>query len=64
MSYNWRQLNQALKHMPEDEVLRALNEERANLRRVAILERLHQRYCALRDSRERLEILKDAIGQN
>ncbi len=38
-----------------------LNVERSTERRVSILQRLHQRYCALRDARERLEILRDAV---
>jgi hypothetical protein len=35
-----------------------LNDERVNLRRVVVLERLHQRYNVLRVSRERVELLK------
>ena len=47
--------------MTEDEVLTLLTEERAGQRRPAILERLHQRYTTLRATRERLEILKEAV---
>jgi len=46
--------------MTEQEVLDALNDERANGRRVSILQRLHQRYCTLRQTRERIEIIKEA----
>ena len=53
----WRELNHVLASKTEDEVLRLLNEERVNLRRVAVLERLHQRYNTLRVSRERVELL-------
>jgi len=37
-----------------------LNEERQKERRVTVLERLHQRYSALRTVRERMEILNEA----
>jgi chromosome segregation ATPase len=42
------------------EVLEMLNEERANLRRIVVLERLHQRYNSLRVTRERMELFKEA----
>ena len=58
---NWRELNDRLPSLTEDEILALLNAERATHRRVSILQRLHQRYCALRDARERLEILRDAV---
>jgi hypothetical protein len=44
----------------EEQVLALLNEERGGRRRLSILERLHQRYTALRAARERIEILKEA----
>lgn len=56
----WRKLNETLRDMTEEEVLALLNEERAGLRRVAILERLHQRYSTLRTTRERLQLMKEA----
>jgi len=40
-----------------------LNAERANLRRVVVLERLHQRYNSLRITRERIELLKEATSK-
>lgn len=40
-----------------------LNAERATDRRVTVLERLHQRYCALRAARERIELLKEAVSE-
>jgi hypothetical protein len=46
--------------MTEDQVLSLLNEERAGAKRISILERLHQRYTALRTARERIELLKEA----
>ena len=54
----WRELNHVLASKTEDEVLRLLNEERVGTRRIAVLERLHQRYNTLRVSRERVELLK------
>jgi hypothetical protein len=59
---NWRSLNNILDTLPEDEVLRLLNEERGNRRRVSILTRLHQRYCSLRAARERVEILSEGVA--
>jgi len=36
-----------------------LEEEKTVHKRVKMLERIHQRYCTLRASRERMEILKE-----
>ena len=58
---SWRALNEQLPTLTESEVLALLNDERATHRRANYLQRLHQRYCAMRDSRERLEILKEAV---
>ena len=60
MDVTWRKLNDILANKTEQEVLDMLNVERNGLRRVTFLERLHQRYCTLRASRERLELLKEA----
>jgi hypothetical protein len=57
---NWRKLNKELALMSEDQVLDLLNQERVGARRISILERLHQRYTALRTARERMELLKEA----
>ncbi len=57
---NWRELNKQLHQFREDQVLEMLNGERAGKRRLVVLERLHQRYCALRAARERTEILAEA----
>jgi hypothetical protein len=46
--------------MTEDEVSDALSAERVGDRRASMLQRLHQRYCALRQARERIEIMKEA----
>ena len=60
MHYNWRELNKKLNLLSESEVLELLNDERAGQRRVTFLERLHQRYTALRTARERIELLQEA----
>ena len=57
---NWRKLNKELALLNEEQVLALLDEERVGRRRLSILERLHQRYTALRAARERIEILKEA----
>lgn len=56
----WRSLNQKLSSLTEEEVLALLNAERAGAKRISMLQRLHQRYCILRQTRERLEILEEA----
>ena len=60
MHYNWRELNKKLNLLTESEVLDLLNAERVGQRRVTFLERLHQRYTALRTARERVELLQEA----
>lgn len=60
MQTNWRSINKTLTRLSEAEVLALLTEERATLKRAAILRRLHQRYCVLRAARERIEILREA----
>ena len=57
---NWRDLNKILVHKNEAEVLALLNDERQHGKRVVFLERLHQRYNALRVARERIELLREA----
>ena len=57
---NWRDLNKVLVHKNEAEVLALLNEERQIGKRVTFLERLHQRYTALRAARERIELQREA----
>lgn len=46
--------------MTEEQVLELLTAERSGAKRISILERLHQRYTALRAMRERVELLKEA----
>lgn len=58
---SWRALNDKLAALSEDEVFAMLTEEQLHERRASHLQRLHQRYCALRDARERLEVMSGAI---
>jgi hypothetical protein len=60
LQLTWRKLNKELKTFDEKEVLDMLNHERGHAKRVAVLERLHQRYTVLRASRERIELLQEA----
>ena len=58
---SWRALNNQLSMMSEEEVLSLLQMEKHGEKRASVLQRLHQRYCALRDARERLEIMAKAV---
>ena len=58
---SWRALNDKLAALSEDEVFAMLTEEQLPELRASHLQRLHQRYCALRDARERLEVMSGAI---
>ena len=60
MKNTWRSLNDRLPTLTEEEVLGMLNNERNTLKRVSVLERMHQRYNTLRVARERLELLREA----
>lgn len=60
MTYTWRKLNKELALLPEEKVWELLQAELVGQKRLAILERLHQRYTALRAARERIEIMKQA----
>lgn len=56
----WRELNGKLNTLSEAEVYQLLQAERRGMKRVSILQRLHQRYSALRVSRERIALLHEA----
>lgn len=58
---SWRALNDMLPSLTEEEVFAMLTHESLNERRSSILQRLHQRYCALRDARERIEVMAKAV---
>jgi hypothetical protein len=58
---SWRSLNDKIASLSEDEVFALLTHESLHERRSSMLQRLHQRYCALRDARERIEIMSKAV---
>ena len=60
MTLTWRKLNAELRTLDEVKVLEMLTDEREVGKRVAVLERLHQRYTTLRAARESIEILQEA----
>lgn len=55
---NWRKLNKILNSLEEETVLLLLEREKKNRRRMMFLQRLHQRYNALRVARERVELMQ------
>ena len=57
----WVELTSALNTMDEQTVRAYLNHENSTHKRKSYLTRLHQRFCTLRDEREREEILKGAL---
>lgn len=57
---SWRELNEKLSNMTEEEVLKMLQIEISREKRASYIQRLHQRFCTLRDARERMELLKGA----
>lgn len=59
-SHSWRALNNDLATLSEQQVFDLLQAERQGMKRISILERLHQRYNTLRVSRERIELMKEA----
>jgi hypothetical protein len=61
LTETWRSLNAKIGRMAEEEISEALALERATHKRASMLERLHRRYCSLRASRERIEIMREAV---
>ena len=57
MTMNWRTLNKKLPAMTEATVQQLLQEEMEGMRRGTVVVRLHQRFTALRATRERDELL-------
>ena len=57
----WRLLNSQLSSMTEEEVELLLEEERLGRRSLRILQRLHQRASYLRTTRERIQLLEEAL---
>lgn len=59
---SWRSLNATLNTLTEEQIKTMLDDELNGKRRLVIARRLHQRFAALRTSRERAEILRK-VGQ-
>ena len=58
----WAEMNKRLSALSEKQVWVLLQNELDTYRRASYLNRLHQRYCALRDARERKELLAKAAA--
>ena len=56
-----RALNFRLSSLSEEEVIALLEEERAGRRSLRMLQRLHQRVSYLRTTRERIQLLEEAL---
>jgi len=57
MTMNWRDLNKKLPELSEAAVQQLLQDEMVGMRRGTVVVRLHQRFTALRATRERDELL-------
>ena len=57
----WRALNSQLSSLSEERVLELLDQERAGRRSLRMLNRLHQRASYLRTTRERIELMQEAL---
>ena len=57
----WRALNSKLSSLSEEQVLELLEQERAGRRSLRMLNRLHQRASYLRTTRERIELMQEAL---
>lgn len=57
----WRALNSKLSSLSEERVLELLEQERAGRRSLRMLNRLHQRASYLRTTRERIELMQEAL---
>ena len=57
----WRALNFKLSSLSEEQVLELLEQERAGRRSLRMLNRLHQRASYLRTTRERIELMQEAL---
>ncbi len=59
---NYRELLAVLPSMDEEQIQDLLFAEKNGAKRMTFLIRLHQRFCAMRDARERRELIKDAVA--
>lgn len=58
----WKELNESIASMTEDDVKASLDAELTGKRRWTIVKRLHQRACALRAARERAVLKNVCVG--
>ena len=57
---SWRALQSQINELTEADIWHLLDEELKGPARATFIERLHRRYCALRASRERIELMRRA----
>jgi hypothetical protein len=60
---NWVVLNNKLMSYTEDELWMLIEHEIDHDKRPTFIVRLHQRYCILRNTRERVELLEKLKGE-
>lgn len=60
---NWVVLNSKLMSYSEEELWALITYEIYNDKRPTFIVRLHQRYCILRNTRERVELLEKLKGE-
>lgn len=53
---NWRELQRNFKSYTESDLQKMLEHEMKTERRISLVERIHQRICALRAARERADL--------
>lgn len=61
MLANWGKLNADINQLREDQLKSLINYEVSTKKRATFIERMHQRYCALRDKREREEVMGGSL---
>jgi len=54
---SWRSLHERINELSEADIEQLLDDELKEGARAAFIERLHRRLCALRASRERIELM-------
>jgi len=55
----WREFQKNIAKFTEHQLKEMLEHEMKKWKRIAFAERIHQRLCAMRMSRERIEILRE-----
>ena len=57
---SWRELQARINELSEADIEQLLDDELKDGARAAFIERLHRRLCALRSSRERIDLMRRA----